>query len=286
MSPCARFEGEDDDGGGGGPVALVDAEGNFSENYLESIDEDIRGDECFKLAGNFKELTKQFAHAQRMVGKDKIALPGENASDEDWAEFYNKTGRPATEADYAYTKPEGIPDEHRSDERMTVLRTLAHDLGMTQKQFGKYMARDDARILAEVKAAEETAEREVGEAEKELKDLWGMAYEERIQIVNRFINETTEEGEERDDFIKKYGRDPLFVKWAAKTGKKLVESDVLIAELTQKAPKEAQVEFAELQATDQYKKYMRGELDAAAHANMQRKVTDLFNIMNPPEKAG
>ena len=271
------------------PVALVDHEGNFAENYLDHIDEDIRGEECFKLVGNFNEMAKQFVHSQRMVGKEKVVLPGEDASDEELNIFYDQIGRPKTVDDYAYKKPDGVPDTERSDERMAEIRKFAHENGYTQRQFNRLMKNDDARILDDLTNAEATAIRQTDEAEQELKDLWGMAYEERIHIVNRFINETTEDGEERDAFIKEFGRNPTFVKWAASVGKKLVESDVLIAELTEKAPKEAQAELDEWHASDDYQKFLRGDFEQSnpsKHKNMIRKETELFDIIHPAQKAG
>jgi hypothetical protein len=291
MSPWARFEGDGDgDGGGGSPaVPLVDAEGNLAENWTQHLPEDIRDAECFKLVGNFQEFGKQLHGAQKAIGKNKIALPGPDPTDEELGEFYNQAGRPKTEADYAYTRPEAVPESERSEERMAEIRKEAHENGLSQRQFTQRMKRSDARIVERLRTAEETAIRETDEAERRLKDIWGMAYEERIHVVNRFINETTEEGEQRDAFIKEFGRNPVFVQWAAAVGKKLVESDVLIAELTQKAPKEAQAELDEWRGTDEYQKYIRGEFatsNPSKHKNMLKKETELMKIIHPPKKAG
>lgn len=293
MSPWARFEGEDggdggDGGGGGGgdPVALVDAEGNFSENYLESLPEDIRGEECFKVAGNFTEICKQLVHAQRMTGKEKVALPGENATEEDLAVFYDQIGRPKTVDDYTYTRPEGVPETFRSDEKMADLRKLAHANGYTQRQFDNIMKTGDAQIIAGITNADETRDRETKEAETQLKEDFGMAYEERIHAADVFINTFTREGEHREAYIKEFGRNPMLIKIFSEAGAKLIESDVMIADLTQKAPKEAQQELDELKASEDYRKYERGELETAQHANMQRKVTALFDLIHPAKKTG
>lgn len=285
MSPWARFEGDGDgDGGGGETVALVDHEGNFAENYLEHIDEDLRGEECFKVIGNFNEMAKQLVHAQRMTGKEKVALPGEDATDEELEIFYDQIGRPKTVDDYTYKKPDGIPDEQRSDEVMKDIRAGAHANGYTQRQFNALMKADDARILDDIKTAKESVGRETVEAEAELKRVLGMKYEESVHAANIFVNTFTREGEHREAYIAKYGRDPMLIQIFAEAGAKLIESDVMIADLTQKAPKEAQAELDELKASEDYRKYERGELIGAKHENMTRKVSELFNTINPPEK--
>lgn len=289
ISPCARFEGDEDGGGDGGggddpPVALADAEGNLRENWRDSLPEDIRNDPSLLEVTTVPGAMKMLVHAQKMTGRDRVAIPGENASDEDWSEFYNRVGRPRTVDDYQYERPEGIPDVHRSDTVMAEIRADAHANNLTQKQFTRMMAADDARILDEIAVRDSEAEGEVDAAEKYLKDLWGMGYEERIHIVNRLINETTEEGEERDRVIKELGRNVVFVEWAAGIGKTLVEHDALIAELTQKAPKEAQAELDEFMATDEYKKYLNGDYardNKSKHEYIRKKVSDLYDIIHP-----
>ncbi len=267
-------------------VALVDAEGNLTENWRDSLPEDIREEECLKLVTSFSEFGKQFVHAQRMTGKEKVALPGENATEEDLEIFYNQIGRPKTVDDYTYTRPEGVPEEKRSDETMAALRKFAHANGYTQRQFNAEMKARDARIVEGITNADETRDRETKEAETQLKEDFGMAYEERIHAADVFINTFTREGEHREAYIKEFGRNPLLIKIFSEAGAKLIESDVMIADLTQKAPKEAQVEWAEMQATPEYGKYLRGELDAHQHANMLRKVNELHDIMHPVQKAG
>lgn len=290
MSPWARFEGEGEGegggGGGGDPVALVDAEGNLTENWKDSLPEDIRNEECLKLVTSFSEFGKQFVHAQRMTGKEKVALPGDNATEEDLAVFYDQIGRPKTVDDYTYTRPEGVPEDKRSDETMAALRKFAHANGYTQRQFNAEMKARDARIVEGITNADETRDRETKEAETQLKEDFGMAYEERIHAADVFINTFTREGEHREAYIKEFGRNPLLIKIFSEAGAKLIESDVMIANLTQKAPKEAQAELDELKASEDYRKYERGELETAQHANMKRKVAALFDLIHPAKKTG
>ncbi len=290
VSPCARFEGDDGgdggDGGGGGEVALVDHEGNLTENWKDHLDEDIRGEECLKLVTNFKEFGKQFVHAQRMTGKDKVALPGENASDDELAVFYDQAGRPKTVDDYAYTRPEGVPEGKRSDEYMKERRKDAHENGLTQRQFARQMKLRDTRLVDTLANADEKALQDTRDTETKLKEDFGMAYDERIHAADVFVNTFTREGEHREAYIKEFGRNPMLIKIFAEAGAKLIESDVMIADLTQQAPKEAQAVLDELKATDEYRKYERGELHGAAHETMTRKVTNLFSIIHPPQKVG
>lgn len=297
ISPCMKYEGEGDPpadppvGGGDPPVATVvlDGDMNFVENWKEHLPEEIRDEPSLNNIANFPDAIKQLVHAQKTVGKDKVILPGEEASDEDWNEFYNQVGRPKTAGDYPYERPEDVPESERSDDRMEEIRKFAHATNMTVKQFKRMMEREDAEVIDRKKVDEATVELALDEAEQKLKDLWGMAYDEKIHIVNRFINETTKEGDKRTAFIKEFGRNPVFVEWAAEVGKTMVEHEVLIADITQKAPKEAQAELDEYMASGEYSKYLRGDFERdnpSKHKAILKKVTDLYDVISPAQKAG
>ena len=69
------------------PVALVNADGTFSENWKESLPEEIRGDKSLDVVTDFNGLVSQHINAQKMLGKDKVVLPGPNATDEERGAF-------------------------------------------------------------------------------------------------------------------------------------------------------------------------------------------------------
>jgi len=143
---------------------FIDAQGNFSA----------------PVAGKFKTfegLVKGYESAQKLLGAqgDKVPVPNENSSQEEWAHFWEKVGRPADpsgytfEVDEAVKKLEGVYDE----EGMKAYAQLAHQVGLTPKQAqaiaGKYfegMALQHAQVEEQQKAVME------GYTEELAKD-WG-----------------------------------------------------------------------------------------------------------------
>lgn len=271
-------------------VALVDTEGNFTEDYYSSLEDDIKDAPVIREAGNPKAMAKMLVNAQRKIGKNKVVLPGEDANPEEWHEFFKAAGKPDTPDDYQYKRPENIPEELRNADHLKELRNIAHERNWTQKQWQQYIKDDDARIAKEIETAELNADAETDAAEKQLKELWGMAYEERVHIANRLINETVDEKPgalqfSREDFVAKYGRDPMFIEWAASLGKTLVEHEALIAELNQTAPKEAQAELDEIMSTDEYTEFLTGELERknpSRHKALLEKITKLNELLVTP----
>ena len=74
----------------------MDTEGNFKDGWQSLLPEDIRGDKNFETMKSFPAAMTAVIHAQRLVGKDKIALPNENSTEAEYEEFYAAIGRPTT----------------------------------------------------------------------------------------------------------------------------------------------------------------------------------------------
>jgi len=110
---------------------------------------DAQGNFAAPVAGKFKSfegLVKGYESAQKLLGAqgDKVPVPNENSSDEEWAHFWEKVGRPTDPTGYQFEFPnevkqlEGVYDE----EGMKAYAQLAHQVGLTPKQAqaiaGKY----------------------------------------------------------------------------------------------------------------------------------------------------
>jgi hypothetical protein len=280
------------------PAAVLNEEGNFTEDFYNGLDDDIKGAPVLREANNPKAMAKMLVNAQSKLGKNRIPLPGENAKPEEWHDVYVQLGKPRTVDDYPYKRPEDVPEDKRTPEHLKVMRETAFKRNWTVEQWNAHMADEDARLVDEAKTAEINARGELEEAENRLKDVLGMAYEERIHLADLVINQTTAKTEAdkknelfptADEFIKKYGRDPVFIAWASELGKTLVEHEALIAELTQKAPKEAQAELDDLMASDEYSKFLSGELartNKSKHDAILRRRQELYDIINPVRQAG
>ena len=67
-------------------------------------------------------LAKGYVHAQRLVGAERIALPGRNQDLAAW-EGWDRLGRPARPEDYVITRPE-LPDGMEWDATAEAAMTL------------------------------------------------------------------------------------------------------------------------------------------------------------------
>ena len=254
----ARFDEGDGDGWGGGgggdtPIALVDSTGKFAPNWHDSelLEEGIRGHESLKTVTGLGNMAKQLVTANQMIGKDKVIIPGPDASDAEKDAFYNAGGRPATAGDYKIDVPEGLKEVF-TDERLTKIKDRAYKLGASQEQLAGYLAGEFESMPELMQSQEEAAQKKWDEDETDIRTRLGAAREERIHIANRLIAEVCggDAGKERQvALLEKYGHDPDFIEFASDCGAKLVSHKALIGELTLDTPKEAIAKIAELRAT-------------------------------------
>lgn len=290
-SPCMKFEGEGgesggDDGGGGdggesAPVALVNADGSFSEDWKESLGEDIRGEKMLDNLGDFHGMVKQFVHAQKNIGKGKVVLPDETSNENDWNAFYDAAGRPKTPDDYSFEKEKGL-EEYYSDDLLKTFREGAHKVGINAKQMAFLNQFENARIKVGLEGMQAQAEAAKTEADDAVKALWGAAYPQMMHLANLFVNENTEEGEDRNSILKVVGNNSVIANLFAKASKKYIaEHKSIIGEMQIPAPADAKAKIAELQGT---KGYISGELaqsNPGKHERIKKEIADLFKLAYP-----
>jgi len=266
---------------------IVAADGKFNENWRETLEEDIRNEKCLQTFGDINGMAKTLVHQARMVGKDKVVLPDDKSPDTSWDEFYKAVGRPDTPEDYGFAEPEDFPEGLYDSELSTAAASLFHKIGLTPKQAKAiFDFHNEASVSALAKHGEQK-EAERLEADRELKDKLGVAYDERIHFANRVINEFTQEGEDREAFLAKYGNDPDFIDFAGRVASKFVEHKVVIADKMNKlTPSNALAKAEELRNTPGY---ISGELSNTSPARY-KAITDeiaaLYNIAYPEKAAG
>lgn len=166
---------------------MMDAEGFFSDNWKDSLPEELRNEPCLDNVKNFATLTKSYVNSQKMIGKNKIALPGENATKEEIDAFYTALGRPEKAELYKHDKvelPEGIGLD---DAAVAEFRNFAFENGISQSVFEKALAFDVKRTQAAQAAAIAAHNKEYDETLAKLKSQYGDNLPARIAQVDKAL---------------------------------------------------------------------------------------------------
>jgi len=158
--------------------------------FLESLNDDLRGE--IDKAG-FKDingLAKSFLDTQKMVNQ-RVAIPGDLATSEDYDKFYKKVGRPDEAAGYELQNPEGYANE----EAEASFRAKAFANGLSKKQAADmYSHIADSSVQANNAAT--GASQEVRDAaESQLRGVWGNDYDKHMATsagaIERFFDDNS-----------------------------------------------------------------------------------------------
>lgn len=158
-------------------------------NWKETLPEDLQNEPSLASIQDIASLAKSYVHAQKMVGADKIVLPGENPTEDELNEFYTKLGRPETADKYELTRPQNIPENFPLSEDLEKgFRESAHKVGLTSKQTNdiyNWFINTELETYNNMKRESDDA---VAAAEKQLRTDWGTAYDKNVDQVERLIN--------------------------------------------------------------------------------------------------
>lgn len=132
----------DASGGGASPPSVVDTPPpatpdtpppatNTQASWLDSLPDDIKKDPSLQMFKEPSALAKSWVNAQKMIGAKAVQIPGDNATDEEVAAFYNKLGRPESADKYEIKLPDG---KVLDDGFAKGLKETAHKAGLNPKQ--------------------------------------------------------------------------------------------------------------------------------------------------------
>lgn len=112
------------------------------------LDSDMQGDSTLTSLtddeAGIQQMAKMLVHSQRLVGRDKIPLPGKNASAEEWQQVFAKLGKPDTSDGYEFetlsTTPSFLtpedPEKKAEFEKANIesWKEIAHKANLTKEQ--------------------------------------------------------------------------------------------------------------------------------------------------------
>lgn len=256
--------------------------------WINVLPDDIREEASLAVIKDFPGLVKGYVHGQKMVGADKIALPGKDAGDDTWNEFYGKLGRPETAADYGLKKPEDLPEGFPYSEDIEKgFSEQAHKLGLTPKQvkglFSWYMS-GEAETLTTMQADKKLA---LAKTEAELKKEFGSAYTESLAGARLLVDKFGGSGFKEHLDTSGLGDDLMLTGFLARLSRQFAE-DTLKGDGTKlfhtMAPAEAIQEIKRLRMDKEFMNiYMDKRLPG--HSESVEKYQTLYKLAYPkPEE--
>ena len=193
-------------------------------SWMDGLDDDLRQNPSITKFKDPASLAKSYVTLEKMVGKDKVAMPNDKSSQEEWDLFYSRAGRPGVPENYRFpevTLPEGFPEI--PEDTVKNFKQQAFEKGLTDKQAGElykwYME-------TEAQNFQQMSEQRVGqrqETEKTLRKEWGKAFDGNLELVSHVIEKYG--GDDVREALNRTGagNDPAIAKLLLSIGKNLSE---------------------------------------------------------------
>ena len=161
------------------PVSPTTETQPVAKTWKEAISEEFRNDPNIEKFTEIDALAKSYINATQMIGKDKVAVPNKNSTDDQWNEVYDKLGRPESADKYSLNaKSEVVPID---DNAIKQFAENAHQLGLNNKQAQgilEFYKNNMEGMAQQAKVDTETAQ---VQSEQQLRQEWGREFESNVK---------------------------------------------------------------------------------------------------------
>ena len=150
-----------------------------AKSWKEAISEDLRNDPNISKFTELEALAKSYVNATRMIGQDKVAVPNNNSTEDQWNEVYNKLGRPESPDKYQLdAKSDVVPLDESA---IKSFAENAHQLGLNNKQAQGILEFYKNSMEGSAQQNQVDMETAQAQSEQQLRKEWGSNYESNIK---------------------------------------------------------------------------------------------------------
>lgn len=161
---------------------------------------------------------------------NSIAVPGENATEEEIAAFYNRLGRPEKPDGYGFTAPE-LPKGMKIDQDLERnFKEMAHKIGLTKNQAVQLYGWYNQSMINAFTSQTDARKTALNKAEETLRREWGNDYNQNIELMKRAVEQFG--GEDFKNIMRStgLGNDPVLIKTFYNIGKAMAEDTLITGE--------------------------------------------------------
>lgn len=240
-------------------------------SWRDSIAEDLRADPSLTKFSTLDDLAKSYKHLERSFGSNKISIPSEHATEDDWKQVYRKLGQPEKLEDYKIKVPK---DSALDGDFVKQFSENAFKAGVLPKQAEQLLGWYHQAVQADVENQKQALEHQSQQVVQDLKKEWGMAFNEKVMRAQAAVKEFG--GDELVSFLNEtgLGNNPVLVKLFAKLGDLTKEDNVPGRERAQGAmtPSEAMEKARSIMADKEH------PFNIVNHPNHEKALSEMQRI--------
>jgi len=144
-------------------------------SWLDGLEEEYRSNPLINKWESLNDFAKTHLNAQKLIGADKIAIPGKAATAEEWQSVYQRLGAPEDPNQYELEQTD-VFDEGS----FTAFRNKAYEIGLSNKQAQEIAGLYQDQINAGREALNQRAEEARFNGEQELRQEFGQNFEKKL----------------------------------------------------------------------------------------------------------
>jgi len=263
----------------GTPAPVAPTEVVLPDNWKEALGDEFKAEPSLAHITDLKTLAKSYVNAQRLVGKDKIVLPGKHATEDDWRAVYNKLGLPEKIEEY---KVELGADSTFDATFLKEFTKEAYSNNVLPQQAERLLKWYGSRVQEMTKKHGEEQRAAMEESMQSLKREWGEGFGKQVATARLALTEYGDEGLSKlmDAGL---GNEPSVIKFLAKVGSTLAEDKLVDAgiQTMRVTPDEAQKQVNGILADFSGPYYDKAHPN---HNNAVAEVNRLYRHIYPEEK--
>ena len=162
------------------PVAVRGADTPAPQtSWKDSISEDYRNDPNIEKFTEIDALAKSYINATKMIGQDKVVIPNNNSTEDQWNEVYEKLGRPESADKYSLDAKSEVVN--LDEGAIKSFAEQSHKLGLNNKQAQgilEFYKNNMEGTAQQSKIDTETAQ---VQSEQQLRQEWGRDFEGKVK---------------------------------------------------------------------------------------------------------
>lgn len=137
-------------------------------DFRQHIDEEYLADPTIASFKDINSMAKTVINGQKLIGADKIPIPGKAATDDDWNMVYDKLGRPAEPSGYKLEANDLVDADG-----VGWFAETAHQIGLSETQANKLFGMYAERMTSSIQEIETHREKLHAELDYDLKQRYG-----------------------------------------------------------------------------------------------------------------
>jgi len=272
-------------------VGSVSQEQTSESSWRDTLPEDLKDHKSLQHFNNVGDLAKSYTHAQGMIGKDKIVMPGQSATEEEWREVYTKLGMPSTSSEYEFDTSSGLGEGMEVDENLLGwFQETAHKIGLNNNQVQDLITLWNENTAELSNMSAEGSRQAQEKSALALRNEWGQTFDDKLSLSKNVLN-TFFAGDDSNDFLEielsdgsKIGDNVGFIKMMSNIGDyirtRIGEDSIKgLNGSVGKNPNELQDELDKLM--DIAGPY--GDKKHPEHSSYVRRVEELFQQLHPED---